>query len=76
MRCITSYNVAIKYYKDEPKDPITDYNSFKFKARLLTNTNNRGIINAEIPVPLKYLTNFWRNLELPLINCEIKLVFT
>ena len=53
MRCITSYNVAIKYYKDEPKDPITDYNSFKFKARLLTNTNNCGIINAEIPVPLK-----------------------
>ena len=24
-------------------------------------------------VPLKYLNNFWRTLEMPLINCEIKL---
>ena len=24
-------------------------------------------------VPLKYLSNFWRNLEMPLINCEINL---
>ena len=25
-------------------------------------------------VPLKYLSNFWRNLEMPLINCEIELI--
>ena len=27
-------------------------------------------------VPLKYLSNFWRTLEMPLINCEINLIFT
>ena len=25
-------------------------------------------------VPLKYLSNFWRTLEMSLINCEIKLM--
>ena len=27
-------------------------------------------------VPLKYLSNFWRTLELPLINCEVNLILT
>ena len=27
-------------------------------------------------VPLKYLSNFWRSLEMPLINCEIELILT
>ena len=27
--------------------------------------------NVEIMVPLKYLSNFWRTLEMPLINCKI-----
>ena len=27
-------------------------------------------------VPLKYLSNFWRTLEMPLINCEVNLVLT
>ena len=26
--------------------------------------------------PLKYLSNFWRTLEMPLINCEINLILT
>ena len=30
----------------------------------------------EIMVPLKYLINFWRTLEMPLINCEINLILT
>ena len=25
-------------------------------------------------VPLKYLSNFWRNLEMPLINCQMELI--
>ena len=57
-----------QFHKDEPKIPITDSNSFKFKARFLANTNNRSIMNAEIAVPLKYLSNFWRTLEMHLIN--------
>ena len=35
-----------------------------------------GTINAQIAVPLNYLNNFWRTLEMPLINCEINLVLT
>ena len=27
-------------------------------------------------VPLNYLTNFWRTLEMPLINCEVNLILT
>ena len=35
-----------------------------------------GIQDVEIIVPLKYLSNFWRTLEMPLINCEVKLILT
>ena len=31
---------------------------------------------VEIAVPLKYLSNFWRTLEMPLINCEVSLILT
>ena len=48
--------------------------SFNFKNKLTGQTNNDGIINVEIMVPLKYLSNFWRTLEMPLINCEIELI--
>ena len=27
-------------------------------------------------VPLKYLSNFWRILEMPLIDCEVNLILT
>ena len=32
--------------------------------------------DVEIIVPLKYLNNFWRTLEMPLINCEVNLNLT
>ena len=32
--------------------------------------------DVEIIVPLKYLGNFWRTLEMPLINCEVNLILT
>ena len=31
---------------------------------------------AEIVIPLKYLSNFWRSLDIPLINCEVELILT
>ena len=34
------------------------------------------MVNVEIAVPLKYLSNFWRTLEIPLINCEINVILT
>ena len=35
-----------------------------------------NIKDVEIIVPLKYLSNFWRTLEMPLINCEVNLILT
>ena len=37
-------------------------NSFNFKTKITGQTNNDGIINFEIMVPLKYLSNLWRTL--------------
>ena len=51
--------------------------SFNFKAKITGKTNDDGDIeNVEIMVPLKYLSNFWRTLEMPLINCEVELILT
>ena len=53
---------------------LTD--SFNFKARITGRTENNGTKDIEIMVPLKYLSNFWRTLEMPLINCEVNLILT
>ena len=39
-------------------------------------TGDDGTKKVEIKIPLKYLSNFWRTLEIPLINCEINLMLT
>ena len=50
--------------------------SFNFKVKIIGKTGDDGIKNVEIMVPLKYLTNIWRILEMLLINCEINLILT
>ena len=50
--------------------------SFKFKAKITGQTGNDGTKDVEIIVPLKHLSNFWRSLEMPLINCEVNLILT
>ena len=35
--------------------------------------NNSGEKNVELAIPLKYLGNFWRALDIPLISCEVSL---
>ena len=48
--------------------------SFKYKAELIANTEAAGTKRRiKITVPLKYLSNFWRSLEMPLINCKAEL---
>ena len=48
--------------------------SFKYKASLIGNTETDGTKKGvKIAVPLKYLSNFWRSLEMPLINCKVEL---
>ena len=43
------------------------------KNKKNSQTGNNNTNNAEIMVPLKYLGNFWKTVEKPLINCEINL---
>ena len=48
--------------------------SFKYKASFIGNTDTNGTKKGvKGAVPLKYLINFWRSLEMPLINCKIQL---
>ena len=75
-----------QYKRDEPPEAnaianLTVYTSstFKYKINLLGNPAIDGGIakrNVKIVVPLKYLSNFFRSLEMPLINCKIKLNLT
>ena len=53
---------------------LTD--SFNFKVKFTGQTRDDGTKDVEIMVPLKHLSNFWRTLEMPLINCEINLILT
>ena len=73
-----------QYYRDEPaldnNNNIIDFPannnnsiSIKFKQQITVQTGNGGKKNVEIMVPLKYLNNIRRTLEMPLINCEISL---
>ena len=75
-----------QYKRDEPPKAnainvlTTDTSSsFKFKVELLGNPVLDGNItkrSVKVVVPLKYLSNFFRSLEMLLINCKIKLNLT
>ena len=65
-----------QYYKDDPNDNMEQSEPFKSKIKITGKTNDNGTKDVEIMVPLKYLSNFWRTLEIPLINCEVELILT
>ena len=75
-----------QYKRDEPPEDnaianltVNNSSSFKYKVNLLGNRNVVGGIvrlNVKVVVPLKYLSIFFRSLEMPLINCKIKLNLT
>ena len=85
---VTSWSLW-KYYRNEVNDDENENDNannrinnnktitskpFEYKARLIGSTpSNNNISDAEVVVPLKYLSNFWRSLYLLLINCEIEL---
>ena len=77
------------YCRDEPSDLLSsDSESFKYKTSITGNTYNVGVGEAcydaikvgknetEVVIPLKHLRNFWRTLNIPLINCEVELILT
>ena len=63
-----------QYYNDEPNAKLANSESFKFKVKIIGTTPAGGNTkDVKIIVPLKFLSNFWRILKMPLINCEGKL---
>ena len=57
---------------------LDNLTSFKYKASLLgkasfADGNDRSLKNTKIVALLKYLSNCFRSLEMPLINCKIRL---
>ena len=76
------------YYRKEPNNSIggennnvnysiKDSKSFDYKTSITEKLEgNNTEKEVEIVVPLKYLSNFWRTLDMPLINCEINLILT
>ena len=68
-----------QYYRNMPEEAdnaaIADSESFIFKGKITRkNPDNGNTKDVEIAVPLKYLSNFWRTLEMPLIYCKINLI--
>ena len=75
------------HYRDEPSNRLSSNSeSFKYKTSITGKTYNIGaneegydahkvgINETEAVIPLKYLSNFWRNLNISLMNCEVKLI--
>ena len=64
---------------------VVNSNTFKYKNKITGNTynvnagvqgydvNKNGTQEIELAIPLKYLGNFWRALNIPLISCEVSL---
>ena len=78
------------YYRDEPKEhtigdgdnainiSIRNSESFYYKTKIIRSlaTGELEIDDVETAIPLKYLGNFWRSLDIPLINFEITLILS
>ena len=81
-----SSGTLYQYKRDEPPEAnaideltVDNSNSFKYKVGLLGNpvvADNIAKRSVKVVVPLKYLSIFFRSLEMPLINCKIKLNLT
>ena len=64
-----------QYFTDEPNKNLVNSESFKSKIKITGKTPNNGNEkDVEIMVPLKNLSNFWRTLEMPLINYGVNLI--
>ena len=75
------------YYRDEPNSSTNNDNithsilnskSFDYKANFISTVTHNNLTknNLKIVIPLKHLSNFWKNLNIPLINCEVELILT
>ena len=68
---------------DNVSHSIKDSKSFDYKTSITGKLQGiykkclyQIVVLLKIVVPLKYLSNFWRTLDIPLINCEVSLTLT
>ena len=67
----------MQHYRNDPNNNIAESELFKYKIKITGNTPTAGSTkDVKIAVPLKYLSNYWRTLEIRLINCEVNLILT
>ena len=67
------------YYRDEASNPFSSNSeSFKYKTRIIgkTTENNDSLTDVKVVILLKHLGNFWRALNILLINCKVELILT
>ena len=67
------------YYRDEPSNPLSSNSeSFTYKTNIIGKTpeDNDSLTSTKVVIPLKHLSNFWRSLNVPLINCKVELILT
>ena len=57
---------------------ILNSKSFDYKANFISSVTNNNLTkdDVKIVIPLKHLSNFWKSLNIPLINCEVELILT
>ena len=69
-----------QFKRDEPPDDnvnvANNTTSLVYKSKLIKGTDDNNVNNVKLVVPLKYVSNFFRSLELPLLNCKIDLELT
>ena len=69
-----------QFKRDEPPDDNANVGnaatSLVYKSKLINGTDDNNVNNVKLVVPLKYVSNFFRLLELPLVNCKIDLELT
>ena len=78
--------VLWNYYRNEPNSvvnngidsSIRDSKTYDYETKFIESVTNANLIkqNIKIVVPLQNLSNFWKTIDIPLINCEISLVLT
>ena len=65
------------YYRDVLTNSITDSEPFKYKTSIIGGTPNNGNTkDVEFHVPFKYLGNFWKSLNISLVNTVVSLALT
>ena len=63
-------------HKDNNANVTNNTASLVYKSKLISGTDDNNVNNVKLVVPLKYVSNFFRSLEMPLVNCEIDLELT